>query len=50
MTAASFLPVVGWAIGGGYFLADVGVRLITHKSIGEHLDGSLSDGGSLYKF
>ncbi len=50
MTAASFIPVVGWAIGGGYFIADVATRMITDKSIGEHLDAEVGDGGSLYKF
>jgi len=50
MTVASFIPGIGWAIVGGYFLLDVGTGLVTDKSIGEHLDSKIGNGGSLYKF
>ena len=38
MLGASFIPVVGWMIGGGYFLADIATLTITGKSIGGHFD------------
>lgn len=38
MAGASFIPVVGWMIGGGYFLADIATLTITGKNIGGHLD------------
>ena len=38
MITASFIPVVGWMIGGSYFLADIATLTITGKGIGGHLD------------
>jgi len=46
VTGASFIPVVGWAIGGGYFVADMVTRGVTGQSIGDHLNNAV--GGSLY--
>jgi len=45
ITAASFIPVVGWAIGGGYFVANMVTLGVTGQSIGEHLDSTV--GGPL---
>jgi len=36
--AAGFIPGVGWAISGSYFLINTGVQLYSGKSIGEHWD------------
>lgn len=36
--ATSFIPGVGWAIGGAFFAADVISLLTTGKSIGDHID------------
>ncbi len=41
VTGLSFIPVVGWIIGGGYFVGDMITRGITGQSIGEHLDSSV---------
>jgi hypothetical protein len=35
---AGFIPGVGWAISGTYFIVNTGVMLSTGKSIGEHFD------------
>ena len=43
MIGASFIPVVGWMIGGGYFLADIVTLTVTGKSIGGHLDDEYSE-------
>lgn len=43
MIGASFIPVVGWMIGGGYFLVDIATLTITGKSIGGHLDDEYSE-------
>jgi hypothetical protein len=43
MVGASFIPVVGWMIGGGYFLADIATLTMTGKSIGGHLDDEYSE-------
>jgi len=46
VTGASMIPVVGWAIGGSYFIADMTTRAITNKSIGDHLNDAV--GGPLF--
>ena len=38
MIGLSTIPVFGWAIGGGYFLADIATLSISGKGIGQHLD------------
>jgi hypothetical protein len=43
MIGASFIPVVGWMIGGGYFLVDIATLTVTGKSIGGHLDDEYSE-------
>ncbi|MBL4708065.1 MAG: hypothetical protein JKY48_06460 [Flavobacteriales bacterium] len=45
----STIPVVGWVVGGGFFVSDMITMGITGRSIGQHLDSSL-DGGVLYDF
>jgi hypothetical protein len=35
---AGFIPGVGWAISGSYFLINTGVKMYSGKSIGEHWD------------
>lgn len=42
---SSFIPGVGWAIGGVFFAADVISLIITDKSIGDHID-NISNGWS----
>lgn len=44
----SFIPGVGWAIGGVFFAADVISLIISDKSIGDHID-DISNGWS-YEF
>jgi len=41
VTALSFIPVVGWMIGLGYFAADMITLGITGESIGQHLDDAV---------
>ena len=41
VTGASFIPVVGWAIGLSYFAADMITLGITGASIGQHLDNAV---------
>ncbi len=43
MVGVGFVPVVGWIISGGYFLADVATFTMTDKSLGEHIGEGLND-------
>jgi hypothetical protein len=42
MGLTTFLPGVGWAISGVYFISNVAVESFTGKSIGEHLETQLN--------
>ena len=44
MTGVSFIPGVGWAIGGGYFVTNLIVNYTTGMDIGKHLDSRLNGG------
>lgn len=46
ITGVSFIPGVGWAIGGGYFVGDMIHRGVYGYSIGDRLDNAV--GGSVY--
>lgn len=35
----SITPVVGWAIGGSYYISDIGTYMITGQTIGENIEG-----------
>jgi len=35
------IPVVGWIIGGGYFVADMITIGVSGQSIGQHLDNAV---------
>ena len=48
MVGVATVPVVGWMIGGGYFLADIATLTITGNSIGGHLDNVIDE--PLYEF
>lgn len=48
VTVASFIPVVGWAIGGGYFAGDMLHRGVYGYSIGDRLDKHV--GRSVYNW
>lgn len=48
MVGVSTVPIVGWMIGGGYFLADIATLTITGNSIGGHLDNVIDE--PLYEF
>ncbi len=39
--AAAFIPGVGWAISGAYFVTNLGTTLVTGKTIGVHIEESL---------
>jgi len=41
VTGLSFIPVVGWMIGLGYFTADMITLGVTGESIGQHLDNAV---------
>lgn len=41
VTGVSFIPGIGWAIGGGFFVADLITRGVTGQSIGQHLDDAV---------
>jgi len=43
MVGASFIPVVGWMIGGSYFIVDIATLSLTGKSIGGHLDDEYNE-------
>jgi len=43
MGGASFIPGVGWIVGGLYFLTNTIVQQTTDKSIGEHI-GNTANG------
>ena len=36
-----FIPGVGWAISGTYFVTNLGIQMYTGKNIGEHIEGYL---------
>jgi len=43
ITGASFIPVIGWAIGGGYFVSDIIHTEVYGYSIGDRLDNTVGD-------
>jgi len=48
MVGVSTIPVVGWIIGGTYFLADITTLAISGKNIGGYLDDAVNN--PLYEF
>ena len=48
MVGVATVPIVGWMIGGGYFLADIATLTVTGYSIGGHLDNVIDE--PLYEF
>jgi RHS repeat-associated protein len=49
MGGVAFIPGVGWAISGTYFIANITTQLITNKSIGEHIQGQFTDPTASWK-
>jgi hypothetical protein len=49
MGGVAFIPGVGWAISGTYFIANITTHLITNKSIGEHIQGQFTDPTASWK-
>ncbi len=43
MIIVAGVPVVGWMIGGSYFLADIATLAITGNSIGGHIDNAIDE-------
>jgi hypothetical protein len=39
MELTSFIPVAGWAISGTYFIANIGCKIITDKTLGQQIFG-----------
>lgn len=55
IVGASFIPGVGWVIGVAYFGCDITTKLVTGKSIGDHLDSFIEEnygvkGGTLLQW
>jgi hypothetical protein len=41
MVGVSAIPVAGWIVGGGYFLADIITFGVSGQTIGQHLDNAV---------
>jgi len=39
MSVVGFVPGIGWAISGTYFITDLAIEATTGKDIGEHIQG-----------
>ncbi|MCD4747441.1 MAG: FG-GAP-like repeat-containing protein [Bacteroidales bacterium] len=49
MGGVAFIPGVGWAISGTYFIANIATQLTTGQSIGEHIQGQFTNPNATYK-
>ena len=49
MGGIAFIPGIGWAISGTYFLANITTQLVTNKSIGEHIQEQFTNSDATFK-